>query len=421
MSHHVYEPAVDGKTKAANLLPIAFFSFINIGLSAGMLNIAWTYMHRSFDRPLDALGILLGASTLGYMSIVFFNGRIIQKIGIGTFLMIGAGLAAFGSLSIAAAPTWELFLTAAFFSSMGVGMIDGGVNTFVSGRYKTSHLNWLHACFGIGTTIGPLLMTLIVAQFDQSWRWGYFLVGILRMILVGLLLMTRSQWLLPVTESAVDSKMTPIGKNISIRESLMVPAVILSILLFFMYSGIEIATGQLANTLFIEGRAMSQQVAGFWISIYWGSFTVGRMTVGVIASRFTNQQLVRIGMIGGIIGTALLSLNIYEVISLLGLVLMGASFAPIFPTLIADTPRRVGRRHAANAVGFQVGVASLGGAILPAIGVLLATQIEAEVIAPFLFVSMVTIFSLHEFVLWWEAKQSQRAIVATDEVLPQSY
>lgn len=44
----------------------------------------------------------------------------------------------------------------------------------------------------------------------------------------------------------------------------------------------------------------------------------------------------------------------------------GFALAPVFPSLIALTPKRVGASHAPNAVGFQISAAMTGGALLPA-------------------------------------------------------
>jgi fucose permease len=47
------------------------------------------------------------------------------------------------------------------------------------------------------------------------------------------------------------------------------------------------------------------------------------------------------------------------------LVLAGAAAGPIFPSLIATTPARMGARHAANTIGMQIAAAALGQAVGP--------------------------------------------------------
>ncbi|HYJ09380.1 MAG TPA: hypothetical protein VEX18_10235, partial [Polyangiaceae bacterium] len=56
-----------------------------------------------------------------------------------------------------------------------------------------------------------------------------------------------------------------------------------------------------------------------------------------------------------------------------GLLLMGLSLAPVYPTLMARTPARLGAGIAQHAIGFQVSAAVLGSSLVPAfVGVLIA-------------------------------------------------
>ena len=65
---------------------------------------------------------------------------------------------------------------------------------------------------------------------------------------------------------------------------------------------------------------------------------------------------------------------------------LGLLLAPIFPLLIAETPARVGPRHSAHAIGFQVAAATLGAGTLPAAAGLLMRRAGYETLGPFLLV-----------------------------------
>jgi hypothetical protein len=58
---------------------------------------------------------------------------------------------------------------------------------------------------------------------------------------------------------------------------------------------------------------------------------------------------------------------------LTGLLIAGIACGPVFPSLIAETPSRLGPAHTPNAVGFQVAAAASGQSLLPsAMGALAA-------------------------------------------------
>jgi len=101
-------------------------------------------------------------------------------------------------------------------------------------------------------------------------------------------------------------------------------------------------------------------------------------------------------ILGVTLGSAFVWWNVAEPLNFLGLVTIGFSLAPLFPSLISSTPRRVGAAHAANAIGFQVAAGSVGIAVLPGFAGVLAENLGLEIIGPFLVVASVAMLLLHE-------------------------
>ena len=99
------------------------------------------------------------------------------------------------------------------------------------------------------------------------------------------------------------------------------------------------------------------------------------------------------------------------VASWLALPLLGLVLAPVFPILIADTPRRLGAGQTANAIGLQVAAAVAGGAALPAGLGVLAARLSLEVIGPCLVGAALVQLVLHEALIRraFEPPQSARS------------
>ncbi|MGJ3239324.1 MAG: MFS transporter [Anaerolineae bacterium] len=364
------------------VLGIAMLIFIMLGVAGGLLNIAWTYMQISFDVSVGAIGILLLVATTGSLTAAMLSGTFIGRYGIGRVLLAAVTVAALGLFGIGLSPSWLIVLGVIFFMFIGRGMIDASLNNFVSENYGTTAMNWLHASWGLGLTIAPFVMTFVLIGLGQSWRVGYYLIGLVALILAGVLLLTLRQWTVqPDDDDSFDTPEKPKIMRASAREALQQPAVLWSMVFFFCYGGVEIGTGQLVNTLFVLERGIPQETAGFWLSMYWGSFTVGRMLLGVIALRVGDTHLLRGGLLLALFGGFLLILNPAPIINMLALIGIGAGLAGVFPIFISQTPSRVGKRFSAQSIGFQVGFAGLGGAILPGIIGALSEQIGLEMIA----------------------------------------
>ena len=375
------------------LIGIAYLGFVSLGLPDGLLGVGWPSIRGTFGLPLDALGGLLLTFTAGYLVSSFSSGRILARIGVGALLALSCLATAASLLGYALAPAWWVMVAFGALSGFGGGAIDAGLNTYVATHHGARTLNWLHASFGVGAMLGPLLMTgLLGAGF--GWQWGYAIVGSAQLLLALCFGQTRGWWTTPGSARAVSS--TAPSRPTSSTDTLRLPLAWLGIALFFLYTGLEVAAGQWAFSLFTEARTVPPTTAGLWVGVYWGSLTVGRVLFGLVVGVAPLGALLRACLIATVVGAALLWLDLAALLSFLGLALIGLAIAPIFPSLIAATPARLGEAHAANAVGFQIAAAVLGGAVVPAgIGVL-AERAGLEVIPPSLLIVAGLVLILHE-------------------------
>jgi len=55
---------------------------------------------------------------------------------------------------------------------IGAGAVDTVLNNYVALHYKAVHMNFLHCFYGIGVSLSPYLMALMLSDHG-SWRNGY--------------------------------------------------------------------------------------------------------------------------------------------------------------------------------------------------------------------------------------------------------
>lgn len=391
----------------SHLLLLAYTSFVIYAIATSMLGVAWPSIRDTFSVPLDALGALLFMGMLGSLLASWLNGRLITQFGLGTELLISWLLATTGLLGYALAPSWPWLLVSGLLVGMGSGLIDAGLNTYFATQHGAQQMNWLHASFGIGATIGPLVMGRIL-HVGYAWQSGYWLIGTVYFLMV---LVTGLTWRAWQADGEISVAEEPQQQRMHNGRTLRLPVVWMGLWVFFLYVGIEMTAGQWSYTLFTESRQVTEAAASVWVSIYWGSLTVGRMLMGVIVPRLGNGRALRISMVGVLVGCLLLWLPI-QWISFLGLALIGFASAPVFPLLTADTPRRVGAAHAANAVGFQIGASSIGIALQPGIAGWLADKMGLEVISPFLALMALAMWISY---MLMDSMPAQTAVLAKDE------
>ena len=377
------------------VIALAFVAFISLGLPDGVLGVAWPSVRATFERPLSHLGVLLAASTSAYLVSSFLGGQFVRAVGVGTLLLASSLLVAIALAGISLAPSWRAMVLFACVGGLGGGAIDAGINTFAASRFSARVVNWLHACWGIGATTGPVLMTAVLAR-GLPWRVGYEVLAVVLALLSLLFLLTLRLWTIePAPHGTPDE---PPHKTASIAEALRRPVVWMHLSLFFLYCGIESTAGQLLYSLLTESRGIPHTMAGLATGGYWASLTAGRIVFGQLAATLSRRVVIRIGLCLAPVAATMLWLNAGTTVSLAGAALLGFALAPIFPTWISITPQRVGAYYAPQAVGFQVAAANVGIALLPgAVGVLARRQ-GLEVVCVFLVAGSLLLLVMEEVV-----------------------
>ena len=383
------------------LLAIAFLSFIALGLQGGALGVAWLYMEASFARSLESLGILLLAITFGSFMASVLSGRIIAAIGVGWYCLAGSLFGLVGLIATSLTPSWSGLVAAALLLGIGRGGVDTGVNTFVAHNYPTSRMNWLHAIFGIGATLGPLLVTLIVVTLSRQWQLSYLALAAFQLAIVALFGLTLRHWRLDA-EPGVQSSAGPTA-----LASLRLGVVWLGIGLFALHTGMQVSVGQLSNNLFVEGRGIDPGLSGLWVGLFWGFITVGRVLFGGVIDRLGLVPVLRLSTVGTVVGALLLWWNPVAAVSFLGLAVMGLTLAPVFPSSVSRTPGLVGLEHGPNAIGFQMAGSALGVALLPGLTGLLGDRFGLEVIPLCLLVMALAQVLIHERITLSEQKRAR--------------
>jgi MFS family permease len=176
-----------------SLLFISYLMFILLGLTDTLRDVAFPSIRAEYNLPLNAISSLLIVGTIGYGAASFYTGKLVAQMGLGRVLVSSAALRAAGGIAFALVPSWELTLVAVFLIGVGGGLMDTGGNIYIAENHGPTIMFWLHASFGIGATLGPLLMTSILG-LDQSWRLGYGIVGAVNLLLMIVFITTLPYW-----------------------------------------------------------------------------------------------------------------------------------------------------------------------------------------------------------------------------------
>ena len=373
-------PSPHAASRTFDLLSLG--SFVLLGMPDGMLGTAWPSMRGTFGAPVGALGLILLVTTAGSVIVTAFVGPLIRRLGVPTLLAVAGVLAALGYTGYAVAPGLWLVLSVSVLLGASAGMMDGGLNTAVALTGRQRLLNLLHGAYGIGTAIGPLVVT--AAILTGSWRPAYLTQVCLDLAMAALWLRQRQRErrrdraaagaAAPVPAAVTDSH--PAARWSRRRYS---GVVIAGMSVFFVYTGLEVGAGQWMASFCRGPLHLSAGVTGLAVFGYWGALTAVRIGLALLPRPVPPQTVVRWGSAIAVLAAAVIWWRPSTAVTVTGFVVLGGALAGVFPALIALTPVRLGEQRAHNVISWQVGAAAAGGAGLSAvIGLLIgATSLAA--------------------------------------------
>ena len=336
------------------LLIVIYLVFISLGLPDSLFGVSWPVIHKDFaiaESFASVYSIITGICT-GTVS--FVAGKMIRRFGTGKVTFVSVLLTAIGLVGMSLAPNIVVMMIFAVILGYGAGAIDTGLNNFVSLHYKSQHMNWLHCFWGIGVTASPIIMSRFLSGQSGTWRNGYRLVALLELFFAGLVLLSMKKW--KEAEKPGESQPEAAGekKNKSLFEILRIKGVLPGILSLGLYCSMEFLIGTWGATYIVNVFALPPDTAAKWVSVYFGGIMLGRFVSGFISMKASDNTMIRGGAAVALTGIILLFLPIGSG-KLWSLILIGAGFGPIFPSVLHSVPARFGNEYSADITGYHMG------------------------------------------------------------------
>ena len=118
---------------------------------------------------------------------------------------------------------------------------------------------------------------------------------------------------------------------------------------------------------------------------------------GFISERFGNRNMIRIGLILISIGLIVILIpSEIEIITLLGLIVTGLGCAPIYPSIIHETPTSFGAQNAQSVIGIQMASAYVGTTLMPPLFGVLGDYVSISLYPIYLLILLFIIWNMTE-------------------------
>lgn len=347
------------------VLIIIYVAFISLGLPDSLLGTAWPVMQGDLGASFGAAGVISMVISGGTIVSSFLSGRVIKRFGTGKVTMISVAMTAIALFGFSFAPSFVWLCVAAIPLGLGAGSVDAALNSFVALHYKANHMSWLHCFWGVGATLGPIILSLFIAK-ENGWKKGYFTISIIQFCLVIVLFLTLPLWKKVKSRNETEEEKE---EDIVVEKQNVyhIRGVKLALVSFVLYCATETTTGLWGSSYLVNHKGLSADRAALWISFFYAGITFARFLTGFLTMRFHNRILIRVGQIVCAIGTVFLILPLPTYFGVVGFILIGMGCAPIYPCMLHETPKRFGKGASQSIMGIQMAFAYMGSSFMPPI------------------------------------------------------
>ena len=363
------------------LLVITYFAFISLGLPDSLLGSAWPVMQTDLSVGLSSAGVIFMIISGGTIVSSLFSGKLIKSFGTGKLTFISVTMTAVSLIGFSASQSFIWLCIMAVPLGLGGGAVDAALNNFVALHYKAKHMSWLHCFWGIGATLGPIIMSLFISK-NNEWKKGYFTIAMIQLCLVVILFITLPLWkgIEEKQDKIDDEEMSTVNAN-----PLKIPGVKLALVSFVFYCATESTAGLWGSSYLVNFKGLTPPQAARWISLFYAGITIGRLFSGFLTMKFNNRNLIRLGQVICMIGAICLLMPLPIYFSMIGLIFVGLGCAPIYPCMLHETPNRFGKKASQSIMGLQMGFAYMGSTFLPPILGFIASKTSIAIFPYFLF------------------------------------
>jgi fucose permease len=237
--------------------------------------------------------------SVGNIVATFYGGVGIEKFSLKQVLWAGLVICSISLVTISYINSYYLLAGVMIILGIGMGILNVSGNSLASivfTKNKGKMMNIFHLFFGVGGIIAPIYANHL---FDLGFSWeGTYSIG---SVLIVFLFLFSLLCKVPEKKGEAKKKETTIIQILKDRE------VVIFTLMFLMHVGAEIGVGSWLGVYLVDVQARTDTEVGFYISLFYILFTIGRFIASLIVERVGYLRLVIICAVGGII-TILLGL-----------------------------------------------------------------------------------------------------------------
>ncbi|KAM0350650.1 hypothetical protein ACHAPU_003137 [Fusarium lateritium] len=378
-----------------NVLRVAaiFWSLLVSGANDAAYGALIPYLETYYDLSYLVVSLIFLSPFVGFIVSAVVNNYLHMKIGQRWIAFMCGGSHAVTYLILSQHPPYPVLILAYALAGLGNGIGLAAWNSYIGNLARSNELlGFMHASYGLGGTVSPLIATSMITRAGLNWYDFYYVL--LGFAVLETATLTYAFW--PKTAQKYRETVQSGSRNEGTRSALFVMpharVVWLCAIFLLGYVGVEVALGGWVVQFMLRVRNADPFDAGMTAVGFWLGITVGRMVLGMVIPKIG----VKLSLLIFIPITMGLQLIFWLVpqfhVSAVAVALQGFFLGPMFPCVIVAVTMLLPRHLHVSAIGFAAAFGGSGAAILPfAVGAIAQAK-GVQVLQPIILAILVVLF-----------------------------
>ncbi|KAF6514633.1 hypothetical protein HZS61_005767 [Fusarium oxysporum f. sp. conglutinans] len=352
------------------------------------------YLETYYELSYLVVSLIFLSPFVGFIVSAAVNNYLHMNIGQRWIAFMCGGCHALTYLILSQHPPYPVLVLAYVLAGLGNGIGLAAWNSYIGNLARSNELlGFMHASYGLGGTVSPLIATSMITQANLGWYDFYYVL--LGMAVLETATLTYSFW--PKTAQKYRETVHTEGtRNEGTRAALFVKphARVVWLCAFFLlgYVGTEVALGGWVVQFMLRVRNADPFDAGMTAVGFWLGITIGRLVLGMVIPKIG----VKLSLMIFIPITMGLQLIFWLVpqfhVSAVAVSLQGFFLGPMFPCVIVALTMLLPRHLHVSAIGFAAAFGGSGAAVLPfAVGAIAQAK-GVQVLQPIILAILAVLF-----------------------------
>lgn len=343
-------------TGQLDLIPATIASAFVVGMVLALLGSIKLPLAKRLAIDETRIGGLLSALYFAIIPLMLLSGILIDRTGVKTVIVAGSLLTGVGLTVLAMSRSYLNALGAVLLLGAGGACLSNGSGVLMPKAFfpenPAASLNLGNVFYGLGALVMPALAELLIRKLSFRWTLGMLaLLGLIPAVAVG--------WTDHLPEVRPGGDLTQVVED---------PILWLAALAFMYYSPLEGVVGTWATT-YLTDLGFAERRAAWLLSGFWLSFLASRLVCAFLQQHNTLPPWSNPWVLLGLAVLSAVALgNLAQAprrdSAAWGLILVGAAFGPIFPTLVGIVFHRFPNDQG-TAYGAMFAIGATGSLILP--------------------------------------------------------